>query len=505
MLDEVTRWGEEAAKAAGRPLWPLPDAELLDLLRAVHRLQQASATLQIRVIRETTARNLPAQYGHRTVPSWLRDLLRLDPQPARELAEAAAALSSRPAAEQALLDGVIDLRQATVIANAVNALPATLADLQADAHPDTDPDANPDTGEDTTPIDGHACGPHDAPDALAEQAEATLIGMATQFPAHQLRKLGDRILAHLAPQIADQADESALRRAEARAHRQRCFTLSMPVDGMVRLSGALGIEDAAIVTAALQPLSGPAPGDDRSFPQRRADALVDVCRLALRTAELPHDGGEPPQLALTIRFNPLAAAVCAVPSGAVPSVAVQSGAGRPGTGRSGAGRSGAGPVGSGRSGAGSPGAQGVGALGPGILPNGERISAATVRRLACDARILPLVLGGTSQVLDAGRGRRLAHGALRRALTVRDGGCAFPGCDRPARWCDAHHLRSWSDGGPTDLDNLVLLCRHHHRLLHAPDGGWRAELGTDRLPTFVPPPWIDLQQRPRRNLYHPRT
>jgi hypothetical protein len=228
----------------------------------------------------------------------------------------------------------------------------------------------------------------------------------------------------------------------------------MPVDGVVRVSGALGVEDAAIVTAALQPLSGPVPDDNRSFPQRRADALVDVCRLALRTGELPQDGGEPPQLAVTVRFDPLASRLGAC---------------------------------------------------PGVLPDGERISAAAARRLACDARILPLVLGGASQVLDAGRSRRLVHGPLRRALTVRDGGCAFPGCDRPARWCDAHHLRSWSGGGRTDLDNLVLLCRHHHRLLHAPAGGWRAKLGTDRLPVFVPPPWIDPQQRPRRNLYHPRT
>ncbi|MFC7275409.1 DUF222 domain-containing protein [Paractinoplanes rhizophilus] len=454
MLDTVHTWAEEAAKAADSALWPLPETELLDLLQATHRLQQILTALQIRVVREAACRALPAKHGHRTTATWLRDQLRIDPQPARDLTEAATLLDHRPEVERALISGSIDLRQATTIAAAVNAVPIALADAAAAADADTDAT----TAAPSAVADAHAATA--VPSALAatraatiaSRAEATLIDMAAQFPAYQLRKLGDRILAHVAPELADLADEAALRRAEARAHPRRSFTLSLPVDGMVRLSGALGVEDAAIVTAALQPLCAPTPADDRSFPQRRADALIDVCRLALRSGELPQDGGEPPQLTLTIPYDPLASR-----------------------------------------------------LATGVLPDGERVSAATARRLACDARLLPLVLGGASQVLDAGRTRRLAHGTLRRALTARDGGCAFPGCDRPSRWCDAHHLRAWSDGGPTDLDNLVLLCRHHHRLLHNPNGGWRAELCPDRLPTFVPPPWIDPEQRPRRNLFHPRT
>jgi hypothetical protein len=113
------------------------------------------------------------------------------------------------------------------------------------------------------------------------------------------------------------------------------------------------------------------------------------------------------------------------------------------------------------------------------------------------------VLGSAGQVLDAGRSRRLATGSLRRALAVRDRGCAHPDCDRPPRWTDAHHLLSWADGGGTSLDNLVLLCRHHHRLVHA--GEWGVRLGADQLPEFIPPRWLDSEQRPRRNLYHLRT
>ncbi len=142
-------------------------------------------------------------------------------------------------------------------------------------------------------------------------------------------------------------------------------------------------------------------------------------------------------------------------------------------------------------------------LGAGRLDTGESVSPAMVRLLACDARILPLVLGGAGQVLDAGRSRRLVTGPLRRALVVRDGGCTFPGCDRPPRWCDAHHITPWSEGGATALDNLALLCGFHHRAIHD-DNGWRIRLGVDQHPEFLPPSWIDPERAPKTNRYHRR-
>jgi hypothetical protein len=206
-----------------------------------------------------------------------------------------------------------------------------------------------------------------------------------------------------------------------------------------------------VVTAALDPLSAPGvDADSRTPAQLRADALVEVCQLALRTGKLPDNGGEPAQLAVTIRYDPL------------------------------------------RRG-----------LRTGRLDGGDPVSPATVRRLACDARLLPIVLGGAGQVLDAGRSRRLATGPLRRALVVRDRGCAFPDCDRPPRWCDAHHVRSWTQGGGTDLGNLVLLCRRHHRLIHERD--WTVRIAADGLPEFLPPPVFGAPARPRRNRYHRRT
>ena len=110
------------------------------------------------------------------------------------------------------------------------------------------------------------------------------------------------------------------------------------------------------------------------------------------------------------------------------------------------------------------------------LEDGTRLSAETSRRLSCDASVVRLGEGPDGSLLDVGRKTRTIPPALRRALESRDRGCRFPGCG--LRFTDAHHVRQWADGGATKLDNLVLLCRFHHRLvheegytLHAPRGG----------------------------------
>src|SRR5664280_423560 len=123
------------------------------------------------------------------------------------------------------------------------------------------------------------------------------------------------------------------------------------------------------------------------------------------------------------------------------------------------------------------------------------LTAGAALRLACDATISPVLTAGPSEVLDLGRSVRLVSPAQRRALVVRDGGCVFPGCDRPTAFTDAHHLRNWEAGGATDLANLALVCRRHHRLVHAgwelahrPDGIWSAT-----------PPWAVPSSRTDRD------
>jgi hypothetical protein len=510
MREALQQLTEETAKAVAAPLWPLADVELVDCLQAVHRWEQTIVALKARLTREADVRGLPREQGHRTLAAWLRSRLRLDPAQARELADRAVTLHRMPAVEQALAEGAVDARQAAVIAAAVSALSGIVDEavgglvaddavtqraldvgLGGDAggvgsggSPGGDAGSAggsvgslgqsfggvgesvggplgsvgsslgsvDSAGGSVTSAGGPEAGAGPDRDRIVREAESVLIGMAGRFPAYLLRRLGDRILAHVAPEIADRADEAALRRQEARAHANRNFTMAMPIDGMVRVSGLLDVEGAAIVAAALEPLCTPIAGDDRTAAQRRADALIDVCGLALRTTGLPSRGGEPPQMTVTVPFDPVKAT-----------------------------------------------------LKTAVLDNGERLSAATARRIACNARILPLVLGSASQVLDAGRTRRLATGSLRRALVARDRGCAFPDCDRPPRWCDAHHLTAWARGGPTNLDNLVLLCRHHHRLIHDPDHYWQVRLAADGLPEFLPPPEEDPSQVPRRNEYHVRT
>jgi HNH endonuclease len=107
-------------------------------------------------------------------------------------------------------------------------------------------------------------------------------------------------------------------------------------------------------------------------------------------------------------------------------------------------------------------------------------------RLQAAIRLLPPALGGApTQPLEVGRTTRTVAPAQRNALVVRDGGCAFPGCDRPQGWCEAHHLRHWAHGGPTDLANLALLCWAHHRAVH--EGGWQLGRDPDGRLTATPP------------------
>ena len=123
----------------------------------------------------------------------------------------------------------------------------------------------------------------------------------------------------------------------------------------------------------------------------------------------------------------------------------------------------------------------------------------TIRKIACDADILPVLLGTDSQILDIGRTTRIFPPHIRKAITARDGGCAFPDCTMPAPWCETHHITYWSHGGTTGTENGTLLCSHHHHLIHKEQWTITNPNGT---PWFIPPPHIDPTQTPRRNHHH---
>ncbi len=292
----------------------------------------------------------------------------------------------------------------------------------------------------------------DLPAGRRTEGEGCLVREAAGLGLTQLRAAGDYLFEVLDPDGAEAREAERLERAERRAERDRSFTLTDHGDGRVRVTGWLTAADAAAVNGALDPLCKPGGGGmDLPTPaQRRADALVEVCRLALNCGRLPDNGGDRPQVVITMGLDVLRRQ-----------------------------------------------------LGVATLDDGTRLSAAEARLAACDAAVIPAVLGGKGQVLDVGRERRTVTGALRRALVLRDGGCAFPHCDRPARWTDGHHIVHWQDGGITSLTNAVSLCRRHHRVIHR--GEWEVRINpTDGLPEFLPPSTVDRQRNPIRNQYHRR-
>jgi hypothetical protein len=141
----------------------------------------------------------------------------------------------------------------------------------------------------------------------------------------------------------------------------------------------------------------------------------------------------------------------------------------------------------------------IGPTGSGTFTYTGPVTASTIRKIACDADIIPILLGSEGRILDIGRTSRVFPPHIRKALNARDQGCAFPNCTIPASWCEAHHITYWSRGGPTSTDNGVLLCTHHHHLIHKEQ--WKIHV-KNGIPWFIPPPHIDPRQQPRQNHHH---
>ena len=275
-----------------------------------------------------------------------------------------------------------------------------------------------------------------------EAAEADLARYARSFTPTSLQKIGRHILAHLdqdGPQPREEPEPAAAA-GELRLRERR--------DGRLGLEGFLEAEHSGAFRSLIEQFAAPRPAaegipDARTTAQRNADALVEVCGLARAAQDCPTTGGEPPHLTVTLGWEAL------------------------------------------RTG-----------LGAATLDYGTHLSASAARRWACDAKVIPAVLGGGSEPLDVGRAMRTVPLSLRRALVARDRGCAFPGCDRPPGLCQAHHCRHWVDGGDTSVDNCVLLCETHHRHVHCT--GWEILIHPGYV-EFIPPTIIDPDRRPLHN------
>ncbi len=417
-------------------LWTLPSAELVEATASVHRLGNRVDAVLHAAVREVDARGAALEAGAPSTAAWLRHRLRMHPATAKRLVESAQALHTDPAGPL-----------------------VQHADAATDAA--TNADAGEPQGGRAALRAGFAAGqvssehvqvvaqvlatlpPVDAVTAAA--AEVFLAEQALVHDPKALAQLGRHLRHVLDPDAGDR-----LAREEERAAATQTLEIRQRRDGGSKITGRLGPELTASLLAQLSPLAAPRPADagvrdTRTVGERNAEALAELLRRYAGAEVGPTRHGAHTTVTVTMALETL-----------------QRRLGAPG----------------------------------GWLDWSGPISAETARRLACDARLVPVVLGANGEPLDVGRSSYPVTQAIWRALVARDGGCAFAGCDRPPEWCDAHHRVHWEDGGDTSEQNCCLLCDFHHRRVH--HHGWDLELIDGQIWT-VPPPWIDPARTPRRN------
>lgn len=353
----------------GEDLTSASDDELGECLIELERASRVIDAERSRRLAEVERRGTWNVDGHLSVVSWLAATIRVGFARASQQVKRSRALQHMPGTARALGDGDLCAEAAGLLMGAREA----------------------------------------APEAFRE-AEPMLVEAAAALPMRELRTA----VAYWR-QLADAA--GSLER-ELRQHEARRLHVSPLLSGMVRVDGDLDPESGQTVITALRCMQDAWAKDGqpggRSAPQRRADALVALCRSWLDRSDRPEVAGERPHIVVTVDLETLA--------------------GRPGK----------------RS----------------ELEDAGPIMPEAARRLACDAGVSRIVTTGRSEPLDVGRKTPVVPAAIRRALVLRDGGCRFPACGRPQAWCDAHHIVHWADGGETALTNLVLLCRPHHRAVH---------------------------------------
>jgi Domain of unknown function (DUF222) len=317
--------------------------------------------------------------------------------------------------------------------------------------------------------------------AQHQQAEDLILVAAQHTPPDKLRTMAESLVTQVAPAKSETPEQRAsrLEARDARARARRCLRFGPETDGSIDFSGSLPVLDGRRLQQLIQSI---ADRDYRSAkdthdrkrlqetPQQRlADALCTLVTAAGATTSTPHGTAEPSgvrvptgaaQLMVVIPYEQLLDRACE----------------------------------------------------RGVLMDGTAVSPGELRRLACQADLIPVVLGTGSTVLDVGRAHRLAPPALRLAVALRDGGCAFLGCTVPMWHCDVHHVTPWQLGGPTTLGNAVALCHPHHSLvepsppMRLPDGTfqtvdqWQVRIDSRGLPEFIPPEAVDPTQTPIRQI-----
>ncbi|WP_277453554.1 HNH endonuclease signature motif containing protein [Janibacter sp. DB-40] len=395
----------------GGELWRLGDAEVADALAVVGQARALLEIAEVDLVREGLQRGLPGESSW-SPADWVT---RSEGQRAPDPSVRHTASVVRVARAGTALAG----RYATRASEAVGAmreafeegdLPLGKADQLARFHAQVAPVADEEMLEEDL-------------GALVAAAKDDVVATGPEGRRRErVRGLGEKELAVaitrtgrlLKPEKESEDDDR-------RAKRGRSLTKSQGPAGMSLYRVVLDPEGAAVVDAALAALSGPVKGpdgeaDERPATQRRADALVEIIRRGVASP-----GAEPKcekaQVVVTIGLDDLH----------------------------------------------------QGTHGAGVTATGQVLAPSVVRKLACDAGIVPVVLGGDSEILDLGRSARWFTPGQKRALWLRDGGCTYPGCTMPPQWCDAHHVAWWSRGGASDIGNAALLCERHHTRVHTRD------------------------------------
>ncbi len=289
--------------------------------------------------------------------------------------------------------------------------------------------------------------PDDLEPSVLEQATKALVAYAEVHDAKALRVLGRRILEVVAPEVAEAWEAEQLEKEEREAEKSAVFRMREDGHGRIKGSFTVPLLAGQMLERALLAFAAPkhqiatrAAADEgeheeqapvpvrRPTAQRLGAAFVELIE-RLDPHDLPKAGGVNATVVVTMTLDSLKDGLVAA-----------------------------------------------------TLDTGDRISAATARRLACEAGVVPVVLGGKSQPLDVGRAKRYFTPGQRIAMGIRDGGCTARGCDAPPAMCHAHHDDPWSCHGHTDLDRGRLLCPYHHRRIHDPE--YESDVGADNQVTF---------------------
>jgi len=441
---------EELSRACADGVAGLPTDDLVRWVTDAGTLQRGLDAIRVRLAGELAAQSaahlgadgIARRAGHASPASFLAELWQISVAEAARLCEVGVAVRPRVA-----LDGSL--------------LPARYPTVGA-------------------AVDGLVLGVEAAAVIIRE------LDQAAPYCSSGARAAGERLLVEHAPgltvrqvqglarQVRDRLDEDGAEPRDQIRRQRRSLKLIPQPDGMVWLIWDMPPETAGLVRAGIDALvgeqlraardqvpssladTGVADSDDRTMPQRRADAAEELLRHAI-SCDRP--GGDRPVVTMVVRMS----------------------------------------LDQLLDGLGAAQIDGIGGLGGvrGARIDGVEagISATTARILAAEAYIIPAVLGGAGEVLDLGRARRLFSPAQRQALAEQYGGCAFPGCGHPPSYTEAHHLQWWSRRGPTDLSNGIPLCSFHHHRVH--DDGWEIQV-RDHIPYFIPPPWCDPDRTPRR-------